>query len=82
MAECAGTFHLLALLGGRRGRLGTQGVRESKVGCKIKIHKFLSCPAAWAIPAFLPPAIGFRTFLDFNRSRMLQTLNFFVPCLC
>ena len=67
---------------------GGEDAQELKVSkrarwdVKIKTCKFLSCPPAWATAAFLPPTLGFHTFLDFNGSGMLQTLNFFVLCLC
>ena len=79
MGAWAGRFHLLALLGG--GGDDTQALKGSKRAgwdIKIKTCKFLSCPPAWATPAFLRPTFEFHTFLDFNRSGLLQTLKFFV----
>ena len=59
-----------------------KGSKSAGWDVKIKTCKFLSCPPAWATPPSLPPTLGFHTFLDWNRSGMLQTLNFFVLCLC
>ena len=68
--------------GGGQDAQAPKGSERAGWDLKIKTCKFLSCPPAWANPAFVPPALGFHTFQDFNRSGMLQTLNFFVLCLC
>ena len=68
--------------GGGEDAQAPKGSERAGWDLKIKTCKFLSCPPAWATPAFLPPALGFHTFLDFNRSGMLQTRNFSVVCLC
>ena len=44
---------------------------------KIKTCKFLSCPHAWATPAFLPPAFGFHTLLNFNKVSDVGDMKFF-----
>ena len=75
MAGClAGRFHLLALLGGEDAQ-APKGSERAGWDLKIETCKFLSCHPAWATPAFLPPALGFHIFLDFNRSGMLHVLR-------
>ena len=68
--------------GGEEDAQALKGSGRAEWDVKIKTCKFLSCPPAWATPTFLPLALGLHTFLDFNRSRKLQTLNAVVVCLC
>ena len=68
--------------GGGEDAQALKGSKRAGWDGTIKTGRFLSCRPASATPTFLPPALGFHTFLDFDRSRMLQTLKFFVLCLC
>ena len=68
--------------GGGEDAQALKGSERAGWDIKIRTCKFFSCPPAWATPACLPPALSFNTFLDFNRSRILRTFNFFVLCLC
>ena len=75
MAGCLGRQVSPSCPTGGRGEdaQALKGSERAGWDIKIKTCKFLSCPPAWATPAFLPPTLGFHTFLDFNRSGMLQT---------
>ena len=68
--------------GGGEDAQALKGSKSAGWDVKIKTCKFLSCPPAGATPTFFAPTLRFHTFLDLNRPGMLQTLNFFVLCLC
>ena len=59
--------------GGGEDAQAPKGSKRAGWGLKIKTCKFLSYPPAWATPTFLPPALGFHTFQDFNKLGKLQT---------
>ena len=63
--------------GGGEDAQALKGSERAGRDIKIKTCKFLSCPPAWATPAFLPPAFGFHTFLNFNKVRDVGDMKFF-----